>query len=493
MRAPAIPACLLGAGILITILAWPQLTAAPDEGRLVQVHVTRQIQNPFLPWQHGAPAPIVGYGYFINETQVLTTENLVRNHRLVELLRPKTGDKITAVVEIADHMLNLAILRIADVAQSDGERTIQTAGKLPLGTPLTILQFDGDRNIQNCDAKITQIGVTRLPGAPYSLLSYRLLSGLDVNGEGAPVIHDGTLAGVIMSYQSSTRVAIMLSEPFLSRFITDTREPPYLGPASAGFFWRSLVDPAKRKYLRLGERTGGIQVVAPLRGTPGGKALHPLDVILSWDGHALDNLGFYKDPHFGRLQFSHLIHGTRSPGDLVSLTVFRDGREQAVELRLAGDPDASALVPENVTRKPAQYLVAGGLIMRDLDVNYMRSLGGDWRSRIDSRLLHFYLSSRDRDYDPGDRVVVLVGVLPDRINVDYQQHVNQVIETVNGQAVRNMGDVFRIVDADGNLLRIRLKGGGVDLVFDEHELREANRRIQSQYQIPALRRQQPER
>ena len=94
MRAPAIPACLLGAGILITILAWPQLTAAPDEGRLVQVHVTRQIQNPFLPWQHGAPAPIVGYGYFINETQVLTTENLVRNHRLVELLRPKTGDKI---------------------------------------------------------------------------------------------------------------------------------------------------------------------------------------------------------------------------------------------------------------------------------------------------------------------------------------------------------------------------------------------------------------
>ncbi len=56
-----------------------------------------------------------------------------------------------------------------------------------------------------------------------------------------------------------------------------------------------------------------------------------------------------------------------------------------------------------------------------------------------------------------------------------------------------MGDVFRIVDADGNLLRIRLKGGGVDLVFDEHELREANRRIQSQYQIPALRRQQPER
>jgi hypothetical protein len=171
----------------------------------------------------------------------------------------------------------------------------------------------------------------------------------------------------------------------------------------------------------------------------------------------------------------------------VQLTVFREGKAEKLEMRLSGDPDHTALVPENVTRQHAEYLVEGGFILRELDMAYMRAVGSDWRARADSRLLHYYLSSRSSGYQPGDRVVVLVGVLPDDINIGYHQQRNQVVETVNDHPIRNLQDVFRIVNADGALHRLRLKGTGVDLVLDQDELSDANSRIMKRYRIPDLR------
>ena len=45
-----------------------------------------------------------------------------------------------------------------------------------------------------------------------------------------------------------------------------------------------------------------------------------------------------------------------------------------------------------------------------------------------------------------------------------------------------------IVDADGGLSRLSLKGYGVDLALDPAALPEANRRIAATYRIPSLRR-----
>jgi hypothetical protein len=83
--------------------------------------------------------------------------------------------------------------------------------------------------------------------------------------------------------------------------------------------------------------------------------------------------------------------------------------------------------------------------------------------------------------------VVLVGVLPDRINIGYHKYHNQVIKTVNGQAVNNLQDVFRILDTDGALQNFRFQSGGVDLALDQEELPEANERIMTRYRIPELR------
>jgi len=90
-----------------------------------------------------------------------------------------------------------------------------------------------------------------------------------------------------------------------------------------------------------------------------------------------------------------------------------------------------------------------------------------------------------------DRIVILAGVLADPINIGYQHLRDDIVTHVNRTPIRNLGEVFRIIERDGRLSRVTLKGNAVDIVLDERELPAANRRIAELYRIPALQRQAP--
>ena len=106
-------------------------------------------------------------------------------------------------------------------------------------------------------------------------------------------------------------------------------------------------------------------------------------------------------------------------------------------------------------------------------------------------MVHTYLAAKHAASAVSEHVVILSGILPDPINIGYQQRFrDEIITAVNGQAVSNMTDVFRIADRDGSLRRLTLKSVGADLVLDEDELAVANARLARQYRVPALRYQQ---
>jgi S1-C subfamily serine protease len=474
------------------------LTAAPAPAetadltnRVVRILTTFQVQNPFIPWLSQAPGNRSGYGILIGHGHVLTTEHLVRNATQVELRHPRSGERLATTVEATDPRLNLALLSIRHRGSTPDIEPLTTAGPATVGSPLQVLQFDSGENIQSVEGTVSQIAVSQLPDGPYAILSYELLCELNIDGEGAPVIHDNKLAGLVMNHQATTRIATFIGQPFLDRFLSDASSPPYRGSASAGFSWRQLVDPAKRNFLGLDGIPGGIQVIASIPGTAAHGILQPMDVVLSWGGHPLDNLGYYIDDVFGRQEFSHLVKGKASPGDRVDVEVWRSGKRQTVALPLGGDPDAAVLVPENVTGERAEYLVAGGLVLRELDMFMLRAFGNDWRAKADPKLLHHYLAGTGTKYRPGDRVVVLNGILPDEINVGYQAFRTRIVTAVNGSPVRNLREVFAVSDRDGAIHRVTLDGIGIDVVLDRESLPQANRRIQEHYRIPTLEYRRP--
>jgi len=273
----------------------------------------------------------------------------------------------------------------------------------------------------------------------------------------------------------------------LKRFLANINQSPYKGFASAGFIWAPLVDPAKRKYYKVNSANKGILVLDFLPESGASKTLAPNDVILEWDNHSIDNLGFYEDPDFGRLAFPYLITGRRSPGDTVPVTIIRNGHETNVTVELARRSDRDALIPENVTREREEYIVEGGFIIRELSGTYLQSYGQDWLRNIDPRIVNIYLTKKFHPEKPGDKVVVLAAVLPNPINIGYQQFKDDVITKINNKPVRNMADVFNILEKDGSITRVSIQSMGVDLVLDQTMLTDANDELARLFRIPNMR------
>ena len=458
-----------------------------EEPPIVEVLVVGQTVDAFYPWQDSTPGFRSGYGIMVDAGRVLTTESLVRGHRLVEIRRPRSGKKVRATVEISDDHVNLALLRVVASPALPDTKAVPIADVFPDSRKLDIVQIDETAQIQRGKAQLLHVAMTPLPAAPHESLTFSVLSELNVNGAGVPVFVGNTLAGLIMSHDNGSRTADVVPYPVIRQFLDDVDGGHYRGFASAGFHWTSLVDPAKREYLRVKQDSGGILVLSTVIGTGAADALMPNDVILSWDGHMIDELGFYEDPDFGRLSFSYLIKGRRRPGDTASAVLVRDGQTLTVAVGLARHEDGASLIPENVIEEQPEYLVEGGLVLRELTGRYLRAHGARWRQMVDSRLVHLYVTAGSAPRAPGERVVVVSAILPDPINIGYQSVRNMIVTHVNGKPVANMTDVFDIADAEGTVNRLTLCSVGVDIVLAAESLAEANSRLALLYRIPALR------
>ncbi len=473
--------------LLLALACTPHALA--DNAPIVRVMVTQQAFDPLLPWQKRAPVSRSGFGVAIDESHVLTTEGLVRNNTLIEIQLARSGENIAATVIKADPQVNLALLKITGTAPLKHLKHPEFQDFTPVRSAVEIVQLDETRGIQRGEGQLVKALVDALPDAPFSALQYSVLTDLNVDGEAAAVLYEDKLAGIMLSYSRASRTGKMLPASFIERFIHDAKHEPYHGFASAGFSWKPLVDPTKRTYLGVGSTPGGVQILTCLPGTAAGEVLKANDVIVTWDGFAVDNLGYYDDEHYGRLQFTHLIKGTRRSGDSVTIGIVREGKQQEVSLSLATRDESRDLIPDNVTGAPRGYLVDGGIVIRELTGRMLKAHGGQWQTRVDPRLAHLYLTRQYSPEEQGDRIVLLSAVLPDPINIGYQHLRDQIIEKVNQQPIRNLKDVFRIVQHDGHIKTVSLRSNGVDLVLDQENLDTANARISAQYRLPALRRE----
>ena len=458
---------------------------------LVKIVVTAQEFDAYMPWQKREPHTRSGYGIAVGPRRILTSEALIRNAVLIEVQRPQSGARIAAQVVQADHQVGLALLDVEDPAADFVPVAIRPDRQFTADTPLQVAQLDSTLALQTGDATVLKVEMGTLPSAPHPILLYTLLTDIAVNSRSAMVMSDDRLAGIVLRYNGNRGTAEVLPGSVIARFLSDASEPPYAGFALAGFLWRPLIDPARRAYLKTGDSPDGVLVLSCLPGSGASEVLEPNDVLLEWDGYRIDNLGYYSDPDLGRIGLSHLIKFRRAPGDTVPLRILRDGAALALDLQVTRHDDAAALIPENTLRHQTPYLIEGGLILMELSGHFLRARGSNWTRSVDARLAHIYLTRRSAPEQPGDRVVILAGVLPDRINQDYGMFRQQIVTAVNGQPVRNIRDIYRIIGPQGHVERIGLQGVGIDLVLDRAALPEANARIARLYRVPLLRNPPP--
>jgi S1-C subfamily serine protease len=467
------------------VLGHPAVAVEFDHS-VVQLVVAYQAVDPMMPWVRNPPAYRYGLGVAVASNRIIAPEFLVRNCVMVELRLARSGVKFPARVIQADYQTGAALLAYDGLPAADALHPLELATVPPTTGEVTIVQFDETGQIQREQGRVIETTVADLPDAPGMTLVFRVLASLNTGDAGAPVLQNGKVVGVVLRSDPSSQTCSLLPYPVLRRFMKEAGSPKYGGVASAGFTWTPLVDPVKRAFYGAPPNGGGILVLHTLAGSGADKALQPQDVILAWDGTEVDSIGYYTDPDFGRLLIPYLISGRRYPGDTIPVTLLRNRKRLEVRVPLARRLDQDAFIPENIDQEQPEYLVDCGLIIRELGAEYLRHYGPKWTVQANPRLVHEYLTRGQEPDKPGDRLVILARVLPDAINISYQQIRDATITAVNGTPIRNLADVFRIVNRDGGLRRVALLSTGQDLVLDPEGRTAANQRLAERYRIPAL-------
>lgn len=424
---------------------------------VIRVNTTQQAWDQGEPWQKLSSGKRRSLGAIVGEGLVLTTAEMAADATFIELESPDGKRLAPAKVVAVDYEANLTLLGLeseSDAKFFEGTRPLEIAAPPKPGDALDILQVEENGTPLITSGAIQSIDVVSnfLPGQFF--LTYEVKASMQsaASSFSLPVLRDGKLAGVLTSYDSKDQISDVTATDLVARFVKEAADGDYAGFPSLGISISRTEDPNFRLWLKLPDDGGGLYVSTVRAGGSAEKAgLKKGDVILSIDGHEIDRLGYFDDPHYGRLYWSHLVRGAKASGDKVALVVQRDGQPLELEAVLDRRDESDQLVPAYAFGKAPSFLVKGGLIFQELTRPLLESFGNEWQSRAPLNLLDV-LENPQKYESRGRRIVFLSNVIPTPATVGYEPLQSLIVTKVNGQEIKDMKSLiaaFDAVPADG--------------------------------------------
>jgi S1-C subfamily serine protease len=467
---------------LLLALLLPRLAEAEDlaklRGALVEVNVAAQSWDTNAPWQKRPVQSRTGQGIVVRPGTVLTLARLVDDAEMVEVSVANSARRYPARVKHIDENVGLALVEITDEGLRASLAPLPVGEGAKLDDEFDLYQLGGDNVIQRYTGRVVSVSAV----GPRLLL--RLNTTLPGGGEGQAAIRDGKLLGLV-SGTGRGQEGTLVSVETIRRYLDDLSDGVYEGAPAPGLWTQPLLRDDLRAYYGVGPDQHGIAVTRVMPGRTGDGVLQENDVLLSLDGYDLDDEGRFQHEVHGRLDADYLLEGRHKAGESIRARILRTGKVLDVELPLRGQSAAETLVPDRVATTRPEFLVAGGLLLMGLtkDLNIGRRSAG-------ALVLRRYVERAG--WDPkGDRkqIVFVDHVLPDIANKGFETLSYVVVETVNGQPIRELADVAKALEkpSASGFHVFRFEGVESDFVIPAAKLDEINRRIARHYGVTELR------
>jgi len=485
----------LAAALLFSATGRANETPSPDRS-ILRVNVTNQAFNFALPWQKRQPGSKQGLGALLDGRRVLVTAELIQDSSYVEFEVASSGKKLTAQVDTVDYEANLAVLTPKEEPGDffDGLVPFPLSVTSPKhGDRFEVWQFEpnGTPVISGITYDTARLGRYFLEG------SYFLQ--FDANGavnyrEGSftlPVIQNGHLAGMLLSYDSEDQVATILPFPIIKAFLDDAADGNYSGFPSFGIKFSPTLDDQLRSFLKLPDGNGGVMVTGVMPETSAAMAgLKEGDVLLEMGGHKLDARRNYQYPAWGLLGMGPLVKGANTVGTEIPMKISRDGQIMDLTLKLTRKEPKEFLVDPYVFDRGPRYLILGGLVFSELTRTYLEAFGGEWRDRAPFEFVYAVQNPEKFARDGRKKLVFLAGALPSQSTIGYEGVRGAFIEKVNGKPINDIKDLAAALDhpTDG-LHTIEIDEVPYTLYLDAGLAAEDNKQLLPQrYRITQLQR-----
>jgi S1-C subfamily serine protease len=417
---------------------------ADIKSSVVRINSTQQSWNPGQPWEKNPPSQRRALAAIVGPQRVLTTSELVADANYLEFESPDGTHFAQAKILAVDYEANLALLGPASEKEGDAmfEKTVPLELTSPpkIGETLDILQIEDNGQSLLTPGMLQSIDVTTnfLPG--HGFLTYLVKASMQsaASSYSLPVLREGKLAGVLISYNSKDQICDVASTDIVSRVLKESSNGDYRGFPSLGISIARTEDASFRQWLKLTDDQGGLYVRSVRKGGAAEAAgVKKGDVLLSINGQAIDRRGYYQHPNYGSLFWGHLIRGERATGETITLSLLREGQPLEIKATLTREEESSRLVPAYNFGKAPNFMIKGGLVFQELSRPLLEAFGENWQSRAPLNFLDA-LENPEKYEDKVDRVIFLSGSIPTPATVGYESLRNLIVRKVNGKEIKNM-------------------------------------------------------
>ncbi|WP_043320011.1 serine protease [Microbulbifer sp. HZ11] len=480
--------CLFKLGLLI--LCFSQLVHADSREReqlkrsIIKIYTTAAAPDYFNPWALLNAQQLSGSGAVIKGKQILTNAHVIANGSFIQVQRHGDAQKFRARVKFVSHDADLALLTVDDEAFFEDTRAL-TFGSLPeLQEEVTVYGYPiGGKSLSITRGVLSRVEHQYYAHAESYLMAGQIDAAINPGNSGGPVISNGKIVGVAMQTNNSNgaeNLGYFVPPSVINHVLEDAKDGVHQGFPELGAVTQSLESPSMKAAAGLAPDQEGALVVRVFEDAPAAQVLKPGDVLLQVDGFniAADRTIEWREHQ--RTNYHYAVDQYHV-GDQLPVRFARDGKIYNKKITLAATPPSRSLVQGEKFDQRPRYYIYGGVVFVPLNMNLIKRWGGNWHSKAPIE----YLYSRNQWSSPEQReLVVALKVLPAPVNLGYHDWKNWIIESVNGEKIRDFQQFAQLMETSESEY-IELKdGAGYRMVLDSAAAKEQQPLILQTYQIP---------
>jgi S1-C subfamily serine protease len=436
--APAEPRPLLPQGT-------PLPAGSEPEKSVVQIITAYQEPNWSAPWIFSPPHFASGTGFLIDGDRILTNAHVVAWTKQLLVRKYHDPQPYFATVEYVAQDVDLAVLKISDPNFYKGMKPLDL-GPLPqVRSQVVTYGFPaGGQQISYTRGVVSRIQVqsyTHIGNRAF--LAVQTDAAINPGNSGGPVIQDDKVVGVAFEGYSGASglnsTGYFIPTMVIRHFLTDIKDGTYNGVPESGLEMVALQNPAFRRMLKLSpESRQGVRIDRILDIPDTQRLLKVNDVIMKVGDYPVDKDGTIT--YQGNTVGVSVAFDEAQDGDTVPLQVWRDGG--MIDVNLPVKVYKADLAEGNQYDVLPPYYIYGGLVFTPLSLDYLKSIGSA-TSQTGGRDLIYELIYRHLE-DPKHwrpQPVVLSSILDAEVNANLSTRGQALIDTINGQEIRQLSDV----------------------------------------------------
>jgi len=415
------------------------------------------VPDYIYPWQIDYTETSSGSGVILEENRIITAAHVIDNSLSIYVRKTGSDKRYKAKIEYISDASDLAIISVDNDEFFNDTKPLLLGQASKLGDVVTTWGFP----IGGSQLTITKGIISRIDYDKYSHSGfYNLVGQIDAainsGASGGPAIVNGKLAGITFQADDSegaSNIGYIIPVAVISQFLNDISDKEVDGVPTIAINTQTMNNPQIREAFHMKADMSGVLVKESSPGLEEKQGLIKTgDVLLEIDGLTVGNDGTVPYITGDRIDLRYLF--TRKQlGESISIRLLRNGKEQSFNYKFNYNNYQSMLVTRHYSGFIPDYEVIGGLVFQELSRDYI--LNNFEKDEYPAWMVTIYYDHKEKELSIKDKAVFLATILPDEINLGYDDYEDKQVTNVNGtnidslnefrQAIKNNNSEFHII------------------------------------------------